>query len=590
MSETPPSKDSVSSTEASRATATITTPTHLNRSFNYRSGSISVESDYFDVADLSISPPTDLKQDAGYYHGIPSNPKLLARSRGDDWVQPRSKFDIGFPEPKVLASINPSHPIKAIWELPLGNELLQMLDRTLPTANSVDILKVCYAFEVDSANPVVWIGVTPDTITSTRAKAAVRACKALLDKHGMLDVEVEIKESIVYPLANNRLYDPMDLPVATQDVTRRFSASSGLAITTRAKPFTFGSSAFFVRDQLDKNNTIMLLTGQHVVSGSTNVNGYNTHLSLPLDKKGNLRPRLKGTDAQSQIDEARPTEVVVINADIIKQAQSELRKMVRRKLSQVEKEKIAVDAALTPDRLERAQINLQGAKLDYKQMKETESHLSDSWFQPNNNALGRVLCFPERRFNFGQIGYTQDFGVIELDKKLLPQTIHNVLDLSSDAAYDYADYASEAPSLAIPDPGFLRIQGMLNETDMNGNLSVIYRGAKSGLKRGLSMSVRSMVKTYGEDGIKSTDHTKCWSREWPITAITEDHSIPFCQPGDSGSGVITRDGRAGGILTGGSGNGLGPEERGCIDVTYVTPIYWILERMKEQGFRDPQLL
>ncbi|WWD04257.1 hypothetical protein V865_002325 [Kwoniella europaea PYCC6329] len=587
MSETPPSNNSVSSTEASRATATMTTPTHLNRSSYYQSGSISIESDHFDLSDLSISPPTELELYAGYYHGVPTCPKLLARSGDDNWSQPRSTLDIGYPEPKVLAPVDAAHPITAIWDIPLGEELLQTLDRILPTANSIDVLKVCYEFEVESANPVIWIGVTPNTATSTIAKGVVKSCIALLEKYGMLDVQVEIKESTVSLLALNRLYDPLNLPVATQEITRQFSASLGLAITTRAKPFVFGSSAFFVRDRLDKTDTIMLLTGQHVISGTTNINGYNAYVKLPSDKDGIIKPKY----VESEIDKAPPTDVVIINQHIIKKAQTALHTKIQRKSSDVEKGKVAVDAALSSDRAIRTKLELELAELDLKALEATEKDLLESWFSPGQNVIGQVFCFPQKRYNVGDKGYTEDFAVIRLDSRRLPRSIHNSLDLSSEASYDYAAYDDHAPFLAIPDPGFLRVEGMLNEHDLRQPLSVLCYGAASGLKRGRSLSVMSMVKPYGEDGQKRIEgYTRTWSREWGIVAIKKDGPAPFSVPGDSGSGVIARDGRAGGILTGGSGAGNGPPEAEGKDVTYVTPIYWILERMKEYGFRDPQLL
>lgn len=63
---------------------------------------------------------------------------------------------------------------------------------------------------------------------------------------------------------------------------------------------------------------------------------------------------------------------------------------------------------------------------------------------------------------------------------------------------------------------------------------------------------------------------KGWILHWVI--VTLDKYVFFSGKGDSGSVVFDLDGRVGGILDAGSGcNYL------LLDLTYITPIGWIIE-------------
>jgi hypothetical protein len=60
-------------------------------------------------------------------------------------------------------------------------------------------------------------------------------------------------------------------------------------------------------------------------------------------------------------------------------------------------------------------------------------------------------------------------------------------------------------------------------------------------------------------------------------------SGPFSAPGDSGSIVADGRGRVGGLITGGAGNTK------FVDVTYATPLFWLLPRIKANGFPNAHL-
>ncbi|OCF56154.1 hypothetical protein L486_06095 [Kwoniella mangroviensis CBS 10435] len=109
------------------------------------------------------------------------------------------------------------------------------------------------------------------------------------------------------------------------------------------------------------------------------------------------------------------------------------------------------------------------------------------------------------------------------------------------------------------------------------------RGAKNGIRLGQSMSVFSMVRyPYS---------SKKWIQQWAITTMNEweftfRKSSSFADQGDSGAGVVSRDGKFGGIVVGATGRGTGDESRAIIDIVYVMPMFHITERMTESGLGD----
>ena len=84
------------------------------------------------------------------------------------------------------------------------------------------------------------------------------------------------------------------------------------------------------------------------------------------------------------------------------------------------------------------------------------------------------------------------------------------------------------------------------------------------------------MREYFDDGTNQT------SIEWAI--LPYDHkSGVFSAVGDSGSIIADTYGRIGGLLTGGAGNAE------ATDITYPTPFFWLLQRIKANGFPNAHL-
>jgi hypothetical protein len=64
---------------------------------------------------------------------------------------------------------------------------------------SIDIVRIGYDGE-PSAPVILWIGVTPASLSSGDGIFAAHKCREILEEYGITDVDVEIRESVVTQL------------------------------------------------------------------------------------------------------------------------------------------------------------------------------------------------------------------------------------------------------------------------------------------------------------------------------------------------------------------------------------------------------
>ena len=115
------------------------------------------------------------------------------------------------------------------------------------------------------------------------------------------------------------------------------------------------------------------------------------------------------------------------------------------------------------------------------------------------------------------------------------------------------------------------------DSDGNPCLLVVKNGNTTGTTIGRANGVFSIVRDYFHD--MSINQT---SMEWGIINYGGRLEL-FSEPGDSGSIIADIRGRIGGMLTGGSGKAE------LSDMTYATPFWWLLERIKANGFPNAHL-
>ena len=130
-----------------------------------------------------------------YYYGLPSNPRLIARSSFDSWVKPRGPE--AYLIPKELAPLGFGHPLGRVWESTVGPEIIRYLHSVDVKFSSLDVLRIGYAGDT-SPPPIVWIGVLPGTLTAEIGVDVAVQCKNILSANGIDDVHIELRESEVF--------------------------------------------------------------------------------------------------------------------------------------------------------------------------------------------------------------------------------------------------------------------------------------------------------------------------------------------------------------------------------------------------------
>jgi hypothetical protein len=142
--------------------------------------------------------------------------------------------------------------------------------------------------------------------------------------------------------------------------------------------------------------------------------------------------------------------------------------------------------------------------------------------------------------------------------------------------FEYPD-DRQLPLIGVITDKLMRTPDMWDE-DGEPCLLVVKRGGATGTTIGRANGVFSIVRNYSlQMDVNQT------SMEWGIINY-DNKSEAFSEPGDSGSIIADIRGRIGGMLTAGAG------KTKSTDMTYATPFWWLLKRIKANGFPKAHLL
>ncbi|KAG9312653.1 hypothetical protein JVU11DRAFT_7069 [Chiua virens] len=146
-------------------------------------------------------------------------------------------------------------------------------------------------------------------------------------------------------------------------------------------------------------------------------------------------------------------------------------------------------------------------------------------------------------------------------------------------------------SFKFPPDRLLHLRGTIPENELayptdldidnEHNMVVLKRGLTTGLTFGRGNNIRSVTRYYF-----SNNPGEEFSWEWAIPPY-DSKSSGFSSAGDSGSIVVDGRGRIGGLLTGGT-RGDAVFRPSC-DITYATPITFLLDRMAMHGIHRPNI-
>ncbi|CAA7262377.1 unnamed protein product [Cyclocybe aegerita] len=234
---------------------------------------------------------------------------------------------------------------------------------------------------------------------------------------------------------------------------------------------------------------------------------------------------------------------------------------------------------------ERVQYEVDAAKRAIEELNAFYQNVATQWATPESRVLGHVVLSPP--INAGE-GYTEDWAIIEIDTSKVDASNFegNAIDLGTRiSSYNLTRMMNPKPPhdhpFEYPFDRLVRLEGTIPDEEMRHPtvldknnepcLMVLKRGNTTGLTVGRANNVFSYARNdYAET-----------SKEWAILPF-DSKSHAFSKTGDSGSVIVDGLGRIGGLLTGGSS--AKPSED--INITYATPISFLLKRMQENGLRE----
>lgn len=539
-------------------------------------------------------PPSEEEQQR-YYYGLPSQPKLVARSSTTPWRPQQDQWPIG----KLLDPVG-KHKIVGLWNDstgPLRRDILNAVAYLNWTA--IDILRIGYERKNELTGEIfdhpvtLFISVGEDSTPWPLGHATVMQCFRILQQYGIIDVNVEMKESRVTPFASHPPASPIllertELSVAPPTIPKLSAAavsepldfhglfSEYLGQCIASSDLTAeGTKCLYLRDR--NNGKILALTCRHVVFSSVHptteyrYDGADTTLRRTV-----LQP---GNKTWAKLFEDATSNVAVYDKDIKRIEDHE-----------------QMDPSIKTERL----ASMNDARAFFRDKEQMLRQLED----PATRVIGHVLFSPE----FGT-GVTRragqrvrDWALIELhqgkhssdlgrlrNRVVAPKKLHLEVkdktraefgEVSCTLACDKANTVAlvgTIPDKEMYDEHFQAISASLHEPA----IMVLKNGQKTGLTIGLASQVKSVVRRpHGDISVVS--------EEWCILGHkknNEGRREAFSEPGDSGACVFDTHGRVGGMLTA----RLEKDATTLHDVSYATPIEWLLEDIKGYGF-DVELL
>jgi len=501
------------------------------------------------------------KESYWYYAGLPSRPRLVARSSTPTtpWEEPTGPE--AYPVHKELKGVG-NHALNDVWEDKLAPLVLDILESERVKFTSVDVVRIG---EVGEPSPpvILWIGVLPESLTPVDGLDVALQCKELLEKNSIVDVDVEIRESIVTRSAGPRFLDPLGWSFdsdPTVELRMPLTAALGLSICAQSTPWAEGTGGFYMAEGGDSKR-ILLITARHVVFPPNIVDNNRYEHENPSQPRRNVLllgdgafKKLLGS-IQSEIGSAAFTAEFEPRCLEAIERSGEAHEMARKE----------------------SQTVLDKAKKAMKEHPLYCQEVLEYWGPAEERILGHILYAPPIGVGATADQYTEDFAIIALDpSKIDAQNFKgNVIDLGSKLTIPVF---RRKLNFMYPLDRLLPFQGTISTAelrrpsmvDKNGKpcLMVLKRGNATGLTISHGNNVFSFVRHYFKDKEPQT------SKEWPVLSYYEDFkSYGFSGQGDSGAVVVDGRGRIGGLITGGCGDAKD------LDITYATPIEFLLQRI-----------
>ncbi|KAI9684814.1 MAG: hypothetical protein M1829_000189 [Trizodia sp. TS-e1964] len=557
-------------------------------------------SEYFDDSFSASDPdPYDVREEEAqsFYSGLPSEPRLVYRSGKDTWSPPTGPE--AYRRQMELCAVF-DHPITTIWEDNLAWKVVKILDSHEDSIRFTSIDVVCFRNTDDAfgkkpndageeakkagLSPVtIWVGVFPGLTSATTAHDAAEDILALLKGDFQItNIDIHFRTSIYSRAVGPKLLPSVDELNPLVNVAGPLTDALGLSLSTKSMPYSEGTMALYLEEG-GNSKRLLGLTCRHVVFGpmEENVN-YTRHPSAPAREV-----ILLGDKAFADILDSTKAELTGYNREIDR---------LKKRIATFEEDMNSCDAeAVKNAEAYRAETQRILGKAETA-VKELQGFLSrlDAWRKHNDRVLGPVLVSPAISLGVSGERFTEDWAIFQINRDKLGAGFQgNKIDLGTKltpAEFAAKCFPREDANWSFRYPGdrMLRVQGIMpkdsicapNMWDANGDrcLFVVKHGRNSGTTIGRANGLFSIVRSYASHNMSF----QATSLEWGILNY-DNYSGQFSRPGDSGSAIVDIHGRVGGILTGGAG------KTESSDLTYATPMWWVLERIKKKWFPHAHL-
>ena len=422
-----------------------------------------------------------------YYAGLPSSPRLLARTSTTPWEKPNGpEADV---KRKQLGAVF-NHKLGTVWEDNLAFKIHGCLDDLGVKWTNTDVVRIGTA--KNSTDPVIlWIGVEPRALTSEDAYTAAFRCLGLLEEFNITDVDVELRESSVSWLAGPKLLAPIDSDT-TAHARHPLTHALGLSISARATPYFEGTGGLFMNKSRDSDK-LLIVTARHVV--------------LPPEQNENIKFERKNVSTPR-------FDILLLGDGAYKNCLTSAKKGITDHQLVVERQE-RVQRAVNGQDNERADTvrNIAQDHIDTANGTINEFRaLSDeveNWVTTPSRVLGHVVCSPPIRFSAEE--FTEDYAIIEVDDDKIDKNNFkgNVIDLGTrrpPREFTKMMYPNAKNDTSFKySPGRqLKLEGIIPEEEMRhptmldadgeSFLTVIHNGSASGVTIGRATGIASYTR------------------------------------------------------------------------------------------------
>ncbi|KAF8884567.1 hypothetical protein CPB84DRAFT_1816946 [Gymnopilus junonius] len=454
------------------------------------------------------------------------------------------------------------HPIGPNW-LTIAESIYQSLDSRGINWTSIDPLAYANAGEAKPFCPLILsIGVKPHSLLYDDAVAATAVVKEILAKAGFPDIEVAFVESVVTRsvAAGPKLlsFDPLldDVP----ELRKPFTAALGLSIAPLKYPHFEGTGSLFFRLSKDDNRTALLTCA---------------HVARP--------PPVYPNTGMTHKDKSQHREEVIALGNMgYTNAVKAMMSTISNRLCSIDAWNDALDGLKDKGESPRVVEKRQEYVDLVAKVKKEIQHVNAL---QDERVIGFVLHAEKVEVSADPYGFTKDWALIELYDEKIDWANFKGNKVYVGGNLSIAEYGNpmfpwpaDQANYQYPEDGLLQASSIVpaDETRNPQNLDgigeqcllVVKHGLATGTTVGRIGSLESFTRTHDDHGIKQT------SLALTVLAYDDRAHGKFSDPGDSGSIVLTREGRIVGLIIGGAG----PSDE--TDIMYVTPYWWIEKEIK----------